>query len=95
MAAFQMVATTGEELHIPSGAPHSLKAKLWTFARALREHGEAALADSIQVCPGPSGVTLRHRSSTIEAREVAAALAAKTSPDADSFFDKLPERAPK
>ena len=73
--AFRAAGARGE-LFIPSASPHALKCKLWAFQRALRKEGKTELADSIQICPSPGGLTLKHRSLSKEGLEVSAALSA-------------------
>jgi hypothetical protein len=94
LAAYQAAARSGE-VPIPSGNPHALKARLWSFARALRNDGQAELADSIQVVVSPEfpgQVLLRSRSATTEAREVRAALEAlgeNPPSSSEAFFNSL------
>ena len=89
MQAFRAVQTSGE-LSIPSGSPHALKVKLWAFQRALRHSGQAELGDSVQILVRPGGVILQLRSRSREGMEVAAALAALSSPlTEDSFLDRI------
>lgn len=92
--AFAAVQDAGE-LPIPSGSPHALKVRLWAFQRALRKHGQTELADSVQILVRPGGVLLQLRSRSREGMEIAAALANlphSSPPDADSLFERLPQK---
>lgn len=61
---------------IPTEAPVALRSQFYGYFRALRLHGDAALADSITVYVSPNAIELRTRDSTPAACAVSAALAA-------------------
>lgn len=95
-AALLRAAAEGE-LFIPSGAPKTLRAKIWNYQKALRASGRAELADSVSLHAEPTGLRIRRRSLTLEGREVAAALNSPPPGDsppaasdpAESVFERL------
>jgi hypothetical protein len=66
---------------IPTEAPVALRSQFYGYFRALRLHGDDALANSIAIYINPDSIELRTRDSTPAACAVSAALAAATSRD--------------
>lgn len=70
------IRTAPAPFRIPTLDPAALRSQFYGYFRALRIHGDAALADSITIYTLPDAIELRTRDSTPLALDVSAALAA-------------------